>query len=84
MIDHLPFDVSVESFEGLASTNDMTVSGITSSDNLLAVVSYTAAGLVKTHDTTDFTVGAGTLTAGTIDLSGEADCFVLYTTAAAS
>lgn len=79
MIDGAPFEHSAEWFTGLAATNAMTVAGITSSDYLLAVVSYTSAGLVKAHDITDFTVGDGTLTAGTIDLSGQAKCYAIWT-----
>lgn len=63
------FDHSIANFAGLAATNAMAVGGIKSADNLLAVVSWTAAGVVNGHDITDFTVADGTITAGTIDLS---------------
>lgn len=79
-----PFPVNEQGFTGLAATNAMTVSGIKSTDNLVAVYSFTpASGLVIGRDITDFTVGSGTLTAGTIDLSST-DCWAIWTSAPAS
>lgn len=69
MIHGLPCDHSVGFGAGLAATNAMAVEGIKSGDNLLAVISWTAAGVFVGQDKTDFTVAAGTITAGTIDLS---------------
>lgn len=70
MIHGLPFQHSIGFGDGLADTNPMAVAGIKSGDNLLAVLSWPDAGTdVLGEDITDFTVGAGTLTAGTIDLS---------------
>lgn len=70
-INGLPFQHSVGFGNGLADTNPMAVSGIKSGDNLLAVLSWPdAGGSVRGDDKTDFTVGNGTLTAATIDLSG--------------
>jgi hypothetical protein len=69
MIHGLPCDHSTGFGAGLAATNAMAVEGIKSGDNLLAVISWTAAGVFVGQDKTDFTVAAGTITAGTIDLS---------------
>lgn len=70
MIDGMKSDISIGYGAGLAATNAMAVTGITASDNLLAVISFTPAGATPNgQDITDFTVGNGTLTAGTIDLS---------------
>lgn len=70
MIRGAPFDVSQEWGSGLAATNAMAVAGIKSSSNLLAVISiHDSSGLVVGRDITDFTVGNGTLTAGTINLA---------------
>ena len=63
------FDHSTGNGAGLAATNAMAVEGIKSGDNLLTVISWTAAGVVVGRDPADFTVAAGTITAGTIDLS---------------
>jgi hypothetical protein len=63
-------DQSVGYGAGLAATNAMALEGIKVGDNLLAVVSFAAAGATPVgRDVADFTVGAGTITAGTIDLS---------------
>jgi len=70
-IPGLTCDHSIGGFAGLAATNAMALDGIKSGDNLLWVVSWTSAG-AGTHvgaDKTDFTVAAGSITAGTIDLS---------------
>ena len=68
-INGLPCDQGIGFGAGLAATNAMAVEGIKSGDNLLAVISWTAAGVFVGQDKTDFTVAAGTITAGTIDLS---------------
>lgn len=69
MIHGLPCDQSAGFGSGLAATNAMSVEGIKSGDNLLAVISWTSAGVFVGRDVTDFTVADGTITAGTIDLS---------------
>lgn len=69
-LNSAPFDVSQEWGSGLTATNAMTVAGIKSTSNLLAVISIAdSGGLVVGRDISDFTAGDGTLTAGTIDLS---------------
>lgn len=71
MIHGLPCNQSQGFGSGLAATNAMAVEGIESGDNLLAVVSWNpTTGVYVGQDVSDFTVGDGTLTAGTIDLSG--------------
>lgn len=71
MIHGLPFQQNQGFGNGLADTVPMSFAGIKSGDNLLAVLSWPDAGTsVRGEDITDFTVGDGTLTAGTIDLSG--------------
>lgn len=70
MIHGLPCNQNVGFGSGLAATNAMAVEGIKSTDNLLAVISFGAGGVTPVgRDVTDFTVGSGTITAGTIDLS---------------
>lgn len=69
MINGLPCGQNIGFGSGLAATNAMAVEGIKSTDNLLAVISWTAAGVFVGQDVSDFTVGSGTITAGTIDLS---------------
>lgn len=70
MINGLPCNQNIGFGSGLTATNAMAVEGIKSGDNLLAVISFTAGGAVVVgQDKTDFTVAAGTITAGTIDLS---------------
>jgi len=55
---------------GLAATNAMALEGINASHRLLAVVSFGVGGLTPIgRDVSDFTVGNGTITAATIDLS---------------
>lgn len=84
MIPGAPFPVSAEWGAGLAATNAMTVAGIKSGDNLLAVISiHNTTGLVIPRAVTDFTVGNGTLTAGTIDLSS-AKFVAIWTSAPAA
>ena len=68
-INGLPCDQGIGFGAGLAATNAMAVEGIKSGDNLLAVISWTAAGVFLGQVKTDFTVAAGTITAATIDLS---------------
>jgi hypothetical protein len=68
-INGLPCDQGIGFGAGLAATNNMAVDGIKAGDNLLAVISWTAAGVFLGHDVTDFTVSAGNLNAATIDLS---------------
>lgn len=69
---------------GLAATNAMAVEGIRSSHRLLAVISFDTGGLTPNgHDVSDFTVGDGTITAGTIDLS-DLKFVAIWTSAAGS
>lgn len=83
-IPGFPADHSIASFDGLTATNAMAVGGIRSGDNLVAVWSQADDGSpVVGRDITDFTVGNGTLTAGTIDLSST-NCWALWTTAPSS
>lgn len=70
-LNSVPFDHSIGFGSGLTATNAMALEGIKSGDNLLAVISWTAAGVTVGQDVTDFTVGSGTITAGTIDLSSQ-------------
>jgi hypothetical protein len=74
--------VGIAQAVGATSTTAIPVGGITASHNLLAVIGE-KAGVVVTHDTTDFTVGAGTITAGTSDTSSQV-LTVIYTDAPAS
>ncbi len=85
MINGVPFGTSYGFFAGLAATNAMTVAGITSSDNLLAVISWASAtgATPNGRDISDFTVADGTLTAGTIDLSSTT-CIAIWTSAPSS
>lgn len=68
----LPADHSTGNGDGLAATNAMALGGIKSGDNLLAVISWDPAttGSMLGRDVADFTVADGSITAGTIDLSG--------------
>lgn len=69
-IPGLPFQHSIGHGDGLAATNAMTVPGIRSGDNVLAVMSWPdAGGSVRGDDADDFTAGNGTLTGATVDLS---------------
>lgn len=69
---------------GLAATNAMALTGIKVGHRLLAVVSFGDDGLTPNgQDVTDFTVGAGTITAGTIDLSN-LQFWALWTSVAGS
>lgn len=70
MIQGLPVGHSTGYGDGLAATNAMAVEGIRAGDNLLAVISWPdALGGARADDVGDFTVAAGTITAGTIDLT---------------
>lgn len=69
MLHGLPFNHSVGFGAGLAATNAMALPGIKSGDNLIAVISFTTAGVVVGRAVSDFTVAADSITAGTIDLS---------------
>jgi hypothetical protein len=71
MIHGMKGDQSIGYGSGLAATNAIALSGIKVGDRLLAVISFTAAGATPNgRAITDFTVGAGTITAATIDLTG--------------
>ena len=86
MISGLPCNQNSGFGAGLAATNAMAVEGIKSGDNLIAVISWVpSTGVYLGRDVTDFTVAAGTLTAGTIDLSAAGTKFVaIWTDAPAS
>lgn len=84
MIHGFKNDLAIGYGSGLAATNAMALGGIKSGDNLLAVISFTAAGATPVgRAISDFTVGNGTITAGTIDLSS-LKFVALYTRAPAS
>ena len=71
MIHGLPVDQSIGFGTGLAATNAMALPGIVADDNLLAVISFDEGGLTPVgRDVSDFTVGNGVITAGTINLTG--------------
>lgn len=61
---------SIAQAVGVADTVATVVPGIKAADNLLAVIAE-EDGVIDTQDTTDFTVAAGTITAGTLDLTGK-------------
>ena len=83
-LNSVPFNHSIGFGAGLTATNAMALEGITSSDNLVAVISWTAGGAVVVgQDITDFTVGSGSITAGTIDLSSQT-FLAIWTNAPAS
>lgn len=77
-------DLSQGYGSGLAATNAMSVEGIKSDHRLLAVISFGVGGLTPNgHDVSDFTVGDGTITAGTEDLS-DLKFLAIWTSAAGS
>ncbi len=86
MINGLPCDHALGFGDGLAATNNMAVGGIKSGDNLIAVISWVpSTGVYLGRDVTDFTVSAGNINAGTIDLSAAGTKFVaIWTNAPAS
>lgn len=86
MINGLPCDQALGFGKGLAATNAMAVDGIKSGDNLLAVISWVpSTGVYLGRAVSDFTVAAGTITAGTIDLSAAGTKFVaIWTNAPAA
>ena len=69
MINGLPCNQNIGFGAGVADTEDTVIPGIKSGDNLLAVISWTPAGVFVGQDKTDFTVAAGMITGATIDLS---------------
>lgn len=84
MINGLPFNHSIGYGDGQADSVATAIEGIKSGDNLLAVLSWPdAGGSVRGDDKTDFTVADGTITPGTIDLSGRHVC-AIWTNAPAS
>lgn len=84
MIQGLPVNQSQGFGTGLAATNAMAVEGIQAGDNLLAVISFGAGGVTPVgRDVGDFTVAAGSITAGTIDLTG-LDFVAIWTNAPAA
>jgi hypothetical protein len=63
----LPCDFSQAGANGAADAVAVNVSGIKTGDELMAVISWEPGGDPAPVDTTDFTVGDGTITAATID-----------------
>ncbi len=77
MIGGLPCNQNIGFGAGLASSNAMAVEGIKAGDNLLALISWLpSTGVYIGRDKTDFTLAAGTITAGSIDLSASGTKFV--------
>lgn len=84
MFGSLPFPVSMEVISGLTATNAMTCAGLKSTDNVLAVISFTdSTGLVVGQDVTDFTAADGTITAATVSLANM-KALVVWTSAPAA
>jgi hypothetical protein len=67
----LPVDYSEVGAIGAADTEAVSVSGILTGDELLAVISWAPGADPAPLDTTDYTVGDGTITGATIDSSGK-------------
>jgi ABC-type sugar transport system substrate-binding protein len=66
----LPVDYSEVGAVGAADTDPVSVSGILTGDELLAVISWAPGEDPAPLDTTDYTVADGTITGATIDSSG--------------
>jgi hypothetical protein len=67
----LPVDYSETGALGAADTVAINVSGILTGDELLAVIAWAPGSDPSTLDASDYTVGDGTITGGTIDSSGK-------------
>jgi hypothetical protein len=63
----LPINYSEAGATGAADTVAITVSGIASTNVLLAVIQWAPGEDAEGLDLTDFTVGSGTITAATLD-----------------
>lgn len=66
---NLPMAQSQANATGLAATNPIAVPGLKSTDVLLSVVKWKAGEIADGVNPNDFTVGAGTITHATVDLS---------------
>jgi hypothetical protein len=67
----LAVDYSECGATGAADTVAINVSGILTGDELLAVISWAPGADPAPLDTTDYTVGDGTITGATIDSGGK-------------
>lgn len=67
----LPVNYSEVGATGVTATNPISVPGIVTGNVLLAVISWSAGADPAGLDLTDFTVGDGAITAGTIDTSSK-------------
>ena len=67
---HIPANFSVTYITGLSATNAMATPSIRANDLILAVITVAPTASIDGHDNTDYTVGDGTITAGTIDNTG--------------
>jgi hypothetical protein len=67
----LPVDYSETGALGAADTVAISVSGILTGDELLAVIGWAPGNDPTVLAASDYTVGDGTITGGTIDSSGK-------------
>lgn len=67
----LPVNYSECGATGLAATNAITVSGIASGDELLAVIAWAPGADPTLIDASDATVGSGTITFGTVNTANK-------------
>lgn len=67
----LPVDYSEVGAVGAADTVAISVSGIKTGDELLALISWEPGSDPAPLDTSDYTVGDGIITGATIDSSGK-------------
>lgn len=67
----LPINYSEVGAVGAADTDPVSVPGIAATNVLLAVIQWAPGEDAEGLDLTDFTVGTGTITAGTIDTTGK-------------
>ena len=65
----LPVDYSETGALGAADTDPVSVSGILTGDELLAVIAWAPGADPSALDVSDYTVGDGTITGATIDSS---------------
>jgi hypothetical protein len=67
----LPVDYSEVGAVGAADTDPVSVSGILTGDELLAVISWAPGADPAAVDTTDYTVADGTITGATISTANK-------------